>query len=335
MDYVAYLFVDWRPVTTVPVSPRLIGFADWRPFALTGPLTQDLRGEFGDIEIRYRFACRNDGLILFCVQVPTPSRRTAVRIARAVSYRIKEKTGHTHVFDNPDWNGYNDHLTIQPVLCASDQGAIEIEGFCALALDEPFLQSLKAKSPMTGRPSETPALLTLKQFYSRLFDRVSRRADRKESAVVASVSATNRITRQRGRAWIYAVAGIVFVVAMTLLSLDSAYEWGARARILAGSFVILCGLVALTHASEHVGRQLNQTIRLYRTLIAHCAHGNTLSRALHRFYQPPSPPPGPEYDSIIRLAQEQVDALVRRINNYYFTFSAVVGLFAILMSFVV
>jgi len=327
-----YDFVDWRPVTSVPFKPRIMSSNDWQKLNLSGPLLEDIRGEISDISVQFRYACRSDGLILFTVSVPTSSRRTAIRLGRAAAYRIKEICGHHHIFDNPNWAAYDTELTIQPVLCAP-QDCDKLSALEAKALDGKKLAGLSAVSAKTGLESETPAILTLKMFYSRLFDRVSSMADRRGSAVEASVSASRRIARTKGRAWLMLGIVVTFFASLGLLWANAANDWGAVREILASSFVLLAGFLALTHAQHHIGQQLNQTIRLHRSLIAHCAHGNTLCRVLNTFYLPDPPPPGPEYDSVIRLSQDMIDALVRRINYYYFSFSAVVALFAIIMSF--
>ena len=331
MDSNEYLFVDWRPVSTVPYMSRIMREGDWQAIKITGSSVFGSRGDFDDIEIHCRFVCRADGLILFNIASPTNSRRTAIAIARSAAYRIKELCGHHHVFDAPDWRSYDTDLTIQPVLC-KEMSILDLAALKALAMDTDALKTLPARSATTGAVSQTPALLTLKQFYSRLFDRITRRAERRGATVDVSVSAFQGIKRERERAWTMACAFGVLVIALSLLWADSALDLHARREILAGAGVLLFALLAFAHAYLLIGKQLNQTIALYRTLIGHCAHGNTLSRVLYQFFPPNPVIVTEEFHSIIRLAQDMIDALVRRINNYYFTFSAAVALFAIVMS---
>ena len=60
MASVETLFVDWRPIASVPIHPGIMACEDWQSAALIFHGTA-----LENAEIRYRYICRNDGIIVF------------------------------------------------------------------------------------------------------------------------------------------------------------------------------------------------------------------------------------------------------------------------------
>jgi hypothetical protein len=331
MNLHEYTFVDWRPIASFPIKTGVLLCGDWTDYSPTNFDQDLLDGEWADIRIQYRFVCRDDGLIIFSIEAPTRDLRFACAIADKISYRIKELSGHCHTFDTDAWNNNaSTNLTSYPVLCETLFFSSFSE-FCSFAIADAEISKVKARSAATDTISDRAALLTIKMLYSRLFDRVAKRVEEYDN----SLNALNwNLMTPKGRCTIYAILAVISFVAMLAFLLDDLFIWGREKQILTGSVYAASAFLVLAHVRFNLNEIMTGRIRLYRKLSAYYCHGNNLSRVLWKIYSGPAHIAGHDYDPIIKLTEDRINASVRRMQTYTFMFSAVVALVGMCISIV-
>lgn len=331
MNVVSSTFVDWRPISSIPIELELMYSSDWKAFDLGLLNEQELVGDFSDIEVLFRYACRSDGLFLFQVNTVQMGLRTLTLIASSISHKIKEDCGHFHVFDRLEKNNFSADLTTYPVLadhidfiCKADMADFVMRSF--------ELGSLRSKSVHTGDVSERKAILTIKKIYSRLFDRVSERAEYTDGnvSVFSLYSRTPYGTRDMAWGAIAVTAGLLL-----LLFLDTRLDLGISTQIIWGSIFLGLSLIVFSHIRQNVDMVLIKNVKLYQRLVAYCAHGNNLSRVLWEIYQPHTHSPSNDFDPIIKISETMIQAATRRINNYKFYSTVSLSLIGISLAMVI
>lgn len=319
-------FVDWRPISSIPINNEVLSKSDWVDFTDNFEAnSKDYLGEWSDLEISYRFICRNDGIIFFQVKAPVMHGRPLVSLASKIVYEIKQRTKHFHVYDNTRWNISGANLTTYPVLC-EDKTFRDFDGFVSFGMKNSTLKQLQAYSIAQDAVTDRKALLTIKKLYSCLFDRVCKRAAEPDDFVSAfSQKANTPLWRKYTAASLLVTVFILPALIFANFKMQLGKEWNI---IITYSFLLFSGVVLL-HVRHNINYVLVSRIRLFRKLIGYYSHGNNLSRALWRIYETSDATPSNDYDPIITIANDAINSTIRRINTYEFFFTAVVALIGI------
>jgi len=297
--------------------------------------------DFSDFEyIALRYVCRNDGIFLFQIKTYREMLSyTPMRIAREVSYRIKELLGHTHVYNKDEFSGLYKTIVTNPVFIEERSNKIpEIHyEFEKYIRHNEHLLNLKSRKRNLSEPIDDDAeraVLTLKKLYSRIFDRSCLVLNNYEKVSEGIFSNTNRRiipVQILGLALIFYF--IFFLTLLHVISFDSQNIKTAAPQILFFHVVIILAFSYYYHFKRNIRDEALSKIVILKRTIAYFSHGNNYSRIIWTLFDGSRViSPENDYNGVIRVSQQQIDANVRKINYYYFLYGFSVAFTGLIFS---
>lgn len=325
-------FLDWRPVASIPIENGVMVAQDWRPFLPKERQASALKAS-NDLsepnKIEFRYCCRIDGLIVIQIRSAAHLPRALVSLCAEVSDEIKSECGHFHVFHGPNTQEATDELSTLPILCEKKNFS-DFDKFLLFTQSDDELRKLRAYSINRNRLSDEKASLALKKLYSSVFDRACKRTAQYDRN--SNLYGRNSFT-PKTQALMMAYGLVVFILSALGLSLNTKFEFIPQFKLVSLSLITLMLGLGFVHVRYNLNGIIFKKIRLHRALIGYSCHGNNLARVLWNLFMVEKLPPNNEFDPVVKIAENLIDAAVRRINTYYFTYSIAVAAVALVFSF--
>ena len=331
MNLSTHTFVDWRPITSLPIVDKLLQDSEWivcTQEEVDAFLEDCAPVDAEKIHIEYRYICRNDGFIIFQVKSPdSEEKRALVALAKKISSIIKEKSGHTHIY-NASTGEYSDaKLSTNPVLCVEDRviNAADHSSFVQLAKDSDSIKSLKAYSINGKRSTDEEAVLTVKKLYSSMFDRVCHRIDKTDQEVkISGIGISSQ--------WLTLPFISFALVILFGLSAVIYHYFNTNLKVVIGIIYILFVGVVAFEIHKNLKAKYFDRIKLIRIVYGHYGHANNMSRALWKLFSVENYPPNNDYDPTIQVLENMINARIQVVNYIYFRSSSFLGLLGIIIS---
>lgn len=299
---------------SIPVLPSIMVAHDWRdaPEGVMDLIGGSINLPDQSPRLRYRYVCRNDGIMLFQIENLRAGMRTAVEIAEVFSNIIKVECKHTHRFNTRPRFEDTAQITTLPVLC-DDIGDPQYEDFLSFCEDNQKLQSIRAYSVSLMRVSREPGLLVIKKLYSAMFDRVSRRLAGDDD--IATSFEYEAINRRTIHYWTLGVVGITAML-LSLVWLNASYQVFEPASVVLTAVFLAFSILIFIFLRYTVLEAQFRKVRLNQTLTAYMTHGNNYVRALKSFNFSEAQNNDCDFTPIIEFTAAANDSYLRKINSY-------------------